>query len=203
MEVKFAERALQSLRMRGYSSEETEQYIERITQIVSDPTELKSLKTWRPNPTFRELFLDGMQIFLFVNLSENKVDVPAIPPLHPLDMYLQIHQLKDLEPGWLEGDGEVPDPAALDWWGMLWEDYFEDVPNGYLFPCEDGSIIVEWKIPQKAMNLQINLTQKKGRLFILEKTTWDAQNHYFDMNNSSEVEQLAKIIRNVAGTNDE
>lgn len=203
MEVKFAEQALLSLQMRGYSSEETGQYKERISQIVSDPIELESLKTWRPNPTFRELFLDGMQFFLFVNLSDNEVDVPAIPPLHPLDMLLQIHELKDLEPGWLEGDGEVPDPAALDWWGILWEDYFGGIPNGYLFPCEEGDIIVEWKIPQRAMNLQIDLTKKRGRLFTMDKKTWEAENDYFDMDIPSEIKQLVQKIRNIAGIDDE
>ena len=127
----------------------------------------------------------------------------SIEILNPLDMSLQLLHLKELKPGWLEGDGEVPDPSDLDWLGILWEDYFQALTDPYLYPMADGNVIIEWKIPDIALNLEVDLPNKQAILFHFDKKTDFDETFEYDLRDENRIRQLVAEVKKYAGEKDE
>lgn len=64
---------------------------------------------------------------------------PTIPPTVRFD------EIKLLKSGWLDGEGEALDPAALDELSRLFTAYYpSELPQPFVFPTLTGGVSLEW-----------------------------------------------------------
>jgi hypothetical protein len=75
-----------------------------------------------------------------------------------LDIPSRLAELKNLEDGWLDGHGQAPVEAKLDWLSEFMENtYPEDLDLPYLYPTESGGIRAEWDSKGYDQSLDIDL----------------------------------------------
>ena len=81
----------------------------------------------------------------------------------PLDVGVRIDELKQLNNGWLDGQGVALSPSGLDWLaGTLNARFPDDLTLPYLFPTPEGRVLAEWALPPWALSLEIDLEAKTG-----------------------------------------
>jgi hypothetical protein len=76
----------------------------------------------------------------------------------------RIDELRQLEDGWLDGEGEAPDDLCLD---ILESDLREHkLPCPYIYPTVDGNVTLEWERPNgRSLVLEIDFDLGEGELF--------------------------------------
>ena len=76
----------------------------------------------------------------------------------------RIEELRKLEAGWLDGTGEVPDSAGLDWLhehlDTLMLDY--GVPFPRLYPTTEGNIQAEWEGAEWEIEVEYDLISRQA-----------------------------------------
>ena len=88
---------------------------------------------------------------------------PQAAPLDPLDIGVQLDDLRKLEDGWLENDGKAPCEKGLDWLEEAFRlHYTGKAPPPYIYPTPEGGISAEWDIKPFGISLEINLATKHG-----------------------------------------
>ena len=81
----------------------------------------------------------------------------------PLDISLQLADIRTLEDGWLDGDGSAPSQSGVDWIESRLNRYLPaDFPRPYLYPTAYGGIQVEWSIKSNDVSLEIDLDSHLG-----------------------------------------
>jgi hypothetical protein len=84
--------------------------------------------------------------------------IEHISPLDPLDVETRLEELAALPPGWLDGNGEPLDAAALSALGRDFDAHFDpELPLPYLYPTAEGGIQAEWTLGDWEVSLDIDL----------------------------------------------
>lgn len=83
------------------------------------------------------------------------------------DMDQAFQDLRGLRTGWLDGEGEAPDPEGLTWLeGWLRNQVAQGLPTPYLYPTPEGGVSAEWDDKQGFRgDLYINLQEHTGDWF--------------------------------------
>lgn len=71
----------------------------------------------------------------------------------------RLDEMKDLEDGWLWGDGLAIPPEGLDWLAELFAD-FEPKPR--LYPTAYAGVQAEWTVGEYEVSLEVDLKEKSG-----------------------------------------
>ena len=102
--------------------------------------------------------------------------------LDALDVPARLAEFRDLDDGWLEGDGIAPDPAGLDWLSAACVCHFPDtLPLPRTYPTAEGEIRMEWARASNICILEINLADHSGNWL------------WFDQNSDAEQERLLNL----------
>lgn len=81
----------------------------------------------------------------------------------PLDISLQLDDIRTLEDRWLDGDGSAPSQSGVDWIESRLNRYLPaDFPRPYLYPTASGGIQVEWSIKSNEVSLEVDLDSRLG-----------------------------------------
>ena len=84
--------------------------------------------------------------------------VETINLVDPLDVPKRLDEIRDLNDGWLEGDGYAPSQSGLDWLAEIFTNFYpNDVPLPYTYPTFEGGIQMEWSLGRNAVALEIDL----------------------------------------------
>ena len=85
-------------------------------------------------------------------------------PLDPLDIGVQLDDLRGLEDGWLFGnDGKALCGKGLDWLEEAFRlHYTGKAPPPYLYPTAEGGVSAEWRIKPFYISLEIDLATKEA-----------------------------------------
>ena len=84
--------------------------------------------------------------------------IEEITALDPLDVPSRLHELKDMQDGWLEGEGRALSSEGLNWLATQFEQYYPaDLPLPYLYPTPEGGVRAEWSEGADAVVLQTDL----------------------------------------------
>ena len=103
--------------------------------------------------------------------------------LDPLDVGVQLDDLRRLESGWLNGKGEPPSAEGLDWLTQWFEDHYpSSLPLPYLYPTPEGEIQAEWSLGTTEVTLVIHLRDKQA--------WW----HALDLDTDADSEQPLNLI---------
>ena len=89
--------------------------------------------------------------------------VERVTVLHPLDFHACLDEFRNMQDGWLEGDGKAPPHSGLDWLSEAFRrGYPDDIPLPYTYPTFEGGVQCEWAIGQFYIEIEIDLDARKG-----------------------------------------
>lgn len=94
--------------------------------------------------------------------------VERLTVLDALDVPSRLDEFREMEDGWLDGEGKAPDPAGLDWLAESFLVYYPDrsrLPRCY--PTVEGGVQMEWENQHDDASLAIDLAAKTGRWHVL------------------------------------
>ena len=102
----------------------------------------------------------------------NLVSIDNITVLDPLDVPWRLAELRDLNEGWLDGEGNAPSHAFLDWLeGQFERLYPDDLPLPYIYPELSGGVHIEWSIGNIEVGLAISSSDRTGKWHSLDFQT--------------------------------
>lgn len=116
----------------------------------------------------------------------------------------RLKELRNLKDGWLEGKGIAPNHNELDWLAREFEhNYSDELPLPYVYPTEEGGIVLEWMIIPNDVSLEIDLRKHHGEWHCFnmnmdmdgEETDTDT----FDLNRAKDWGRLVDKIRELRG----
>lgn len=123
---------------------------------------------------------------------------PALKP-QPL-VNVRIDELKQLEHGWLNGQGFAPPHAGLDWFGEAFNCYFpEDLPRPYLYPTPEGGVRVEWSAKPHELSLDIDLKARTGFWHVLNLADDTEHSRVVNLNDKQDWGWLGAEVRKLVG----
>ena len=98
--------------------------------------------------------------------------VERVTLLHPLDFHACLDEFRNMQDGWLEGDGKAPPHSGLDWLSEAFRrGYPDDIPLPYTVPTFDGGVHCEWAIGQFRFEIEIDLDARKAEWLWYDKKT--------------------------------
>lgn len=101
--------------------------------------------------------------------------IEDIVALDPLDVSARLDEFRTMQDGWMDGTGNAPESAGLDWLSDSFERLFsDDLPLPHLFPTPDGGIEAEWSLGERAVIFEIDLNSHRGHWLSFDKQSDNA-----------------------------
>lgn len=120
--------------------------------------------------------------------------------LDPLDVQARLEELRRLEPGWLDGEGEAFDPEGITWLEASMRDhYVTGTPMPHIFPSPDGEVVFQWKIGHTSATLEIDLREKSGYWHALDLSTRKDSDADLELDGAAGWRCLAERLAALAG----
>ena len=118
-------------------------------------------------------------------------------PLDPLDIGVQLDDLRGLEDGWLYGnDGKAPCEQGLDWLEEAFRlHYTGKAPPPYLYPTSEGGVSAEWHIKPFYISLDIDLATKQGEWHSMDMETHISDTEDINLTDEQGWQWLVSTIR--------
>ncbi len=118
--------------------------------------------------------------------------------LDPLDIGVQIDDLRLLNDGWLDGDGRAPSPEGLSWLLDVFEKFYPDgAPLPYLYPTVAGGVQAEWPLGSREAELEVDLVTHSALWHVLDLHSNESQERTLNCDSDSDwmwlVGQLGKV----------
>ena len=120
------------------------------------------------------------------NRPDQVETVEDVTLLDRLDIGAQLDDLRELKPGWMNGEGVVPNHEGLDWL----EDQFRQHFRGsdllpHLYPTLTGGVQAEWTIGTREVSLEVNLQTRQAEWYWLDVSSNDEEDRMLDLNSRS------------------
>ncbi|NTU49721.1 MAG: hypothetical protein HGA87_02295 [Desulfobulbaceae bacterium] len=127
--------------------------------------------------------------------------IEHISLLDPLDISERLDELKNLNDGWLDGEGTAPNPEVLNWLSNSFTRYYSaELPLPYIYPTAEGGIQVEWSLPPNDVSLEIDLTTHQGEWHCLNLNTNEEETDTFNLNEGSDWARLIDVIQHIGSS---
>ena len=125
--------------------------------------------------------------------------VERVTVLHPLDFHACLDEFRNMQDGWLEGDGKAPPHSGLDWLSEAFRrGYPDDIPLPYTVPTFEGGVQCEWAIGQFRFEIEIDLDSRKAEWLWYDKKTnifEDYEDKILNLDDPGEWAWMANRIR--------
>ena len=93
-------------------------------------------------------------------------------------MEKRLDDIYKLRPGWLDGQGLVPNEIDLNWLeNLLGLFYPKDLVTPYFYPTPEGGLLIEWPIGDEDISLEVDFKTQTG--------SW----HQLNLKNDAEIYQ--------------
>ena len=127
--------------------------------------------------------------------------VEQVTLLDPLDVAARLDEFRDMQDGWLEGEGLAPRSLGMDWLAAIFNRYFpDDAPLPCTYPTVDGGIRMEWSQGDNAFVLEIDLDTHKGEWLWFSRSSENCLERILDLDASGDWDWFAsEIINKSAG----
>ena len=128
------------------------------------------------------------------------VSVDAVTLIDPLDIGIQLADLRTLQPGWFNGDGPAFSPAELDRLVELFDaNYPADLPLPHLGPTPDGQVRAEWLFKPSDASLEIDPHTLDAYWHALDLDTGADDDAGLHLADAADWARLATFIRALPG----
>lgn len=127
-------------------------------------------------------------------------EVEHIELLHPLDVPAQLDELRNLADGWLDGRGNAPAPAGLDWLARASDEHFpEQTPLPHIYPTPEGGVQLEWSLDPWEAALEVDLTRRQAEWHALDLSTDEDEERSLDLTTTDDWQWLTQRLGQMAG----
>ena len=152
---------------------------------------------------FREntkILVQGIGRYDRQNRLSSLESVEQVTLLDPLDVPARLDELRAMEGGWLEGTGEVPRIAELDWLSARFDSHFpDDLPLPNIYPTPEGGIEAEWSLGANSIIFGLDLNTHQGDWLRFDKGSDEEDSQSLNLDDSRAWEWLTNEIRRIAG----
>lgn len=126
--------------------------------------------------------------------------VEHVSLLDPLDVPARLDELRLLKDGWLEGSGNAPTSAGIDWLSDKFAQlYPEDLPLPFVYPTPEGGVRLEWSLGSRDVTLDIDLGTHVAGLHALNLSSDEELEDRFNLDEPAEWTRLIEQIQRIAG----
>lgn len=126
----------------------------------------------------------------------NLVSIDNVTVLDPLDVQWRLDELRNLDDGWLDGEGSPPGHGFLDWLAECFENsYSDELPLPYLYPAVSGGIQAEWSLGAHEVSLVIESSEHPAEWHSLDTETGVDNEHQLDLSHVDSWEWIVGEIR--------
>lgn len=120
--------------------------------------------------------------------------------LDPLDIPARLDELRLLQPGWLEGQGQPPSQEGLDWLSLTFsQQYPDDLLLPFLYPTAEGGIQAEWSLAGTEVTFEIDLASHVGQWHALNMDAAVEETRELNLGDANDWRWLTEQIRQMAG----
>lgn len=125
--------------------------------------------------------------------------VDQISRLDPTDVRGRLDELRQLEDGWLDGDGKAPGSDELEWLAAGFDRYYpDDLPIPYLYPTSEGGVQAEWSLSDNEISIEVNLVTHQADWHRLDQETHVDYVRELDLDNENDWTWIASEVRLMA-----
>jgi hypothetical protein len=111
-----------------------------------------------------------------------------------------LDELRLLQPGWLEGQGQPPSQEGLDWLSLTFsQQYPDDLPLPFLYPTAEGGIQAEWSLAGTEVTFEIDLVSHVGQWHALNMDAAVEETRELNLGDANDWRWLTEQIRQMAG----
>lgn len=123
-------------------------------------------------------------------------NVSEVSLLDPLDVAFRLDEFRNLQDGWLEGEGIAPSETGLDWLSQVFYGNYpiaDEFP--YSYPTPEGGVQFEWSAGAWEFVLEVDLIAKRGEWRRLNLATQDFSSSELDLSDPDSWLELSSEIR--------
>jgi hypothetical protein len=180
---------------------------ERIVPAILNPeiegsvlSALKDYKTARLKVSGIALLARDDRVIEFREVTEVE---EADQPENVVSIRERIDQLRALEPGWMDGEGEKLSSDALDWLQLKISTLVlhHQIPAPHLYPSPDGHIEAEWSEGAWEVRADFDLLEKRVTSEAVDVTTMKARS--MDSVDGDNLAEIAAFLSQFIGDRDD
>lgn len=155
-----------------------------------------------PIPTISTSFMAGSLVLSNSDMQKmltlyRKISLRKHITTHDrLDVPAQLDKLRDMQPGWLDGEGSAPSHSGLDWLSDVFSRHY---PNNatlpYVYPTPEGGVDMEWSIGKLEISLGIDLANHSGEWDCYNTNTDHSDEKTLDLDDSADWKWVADQTR--------
>lgn len=117
-------------------------------------------------------------------------------PKQLLDIPTRLDELRCLKHGWLEGSGQAPSHAGLDWVSRVFSQHYpDDLPLPYLYPTAIGGVQAEWSLKPHEIALDMDLAGHSFRWHAVNMDTGTDESRSLNLDGRKDWDWLIGQIR--------
>ena len=149
-----------------------------------------------PNVSGRESsVVEGLDDLDVVVLAVRS-DLADVARAHTSLIRTRLSSLRNLEDGWLEGDGVAPSPGDVDWLIDQFEGLYNvALPMPYTYPTPEGGVQCEWRFDPQDITLEVDLESRTAAWHRLDLLTEDEDTRSLNLNARDDWRWLCGAIR--------
>lgn len=126
--------------------------------------------------------------------------VKNVEPLDILDVRSRLDEFRNMQDGWLDGNGIPPDHAGLDWLSDAFETYYpDDLQLPRACPMVDGNINLEWSSKTQEVEIEVDLKNHLGEWYTLNKDTKVDSERQLKLDEPNDWSWACEKIREIMG----
>ena len=130
-------------------------------------------------------YQDGARVLIEGNGKHNRQNhltelesVERVSILHPLDVPARLDEFRDMQDGWLDGEGIAPPQSGIDWLADAFaRNYKADALLPFTYAMPSGGVQFEWSLGSLEVSLEVDLSTRQA--------VW----HWLDMDTSRDYER--------------
>ena len=120
--------------------------------------------------------------------------------LDPLDIHARVDELRQLQTGWLDGDGQPLASAGLNWFVDSFDSNFPDeLPLPYLYPTPEGGVQAEWSHEAVEVSLNIDLISHQAVWHLLDMSIDREDSRVLDLSNTESWKWIVAEVQQLGG----
>ena len=126
--------------------------------------------------------------------------VEHVAQLDTLDVDAQLDDFRNLQDGWLNGEGTAPNHAELDWLSEVFGRHYPDnLPLPHAYPTADGGVSLEWSLGAREVDILVNISARKGKWYAYNTTTGRGEDERcLNLDKSDDWQWVATRLRHLA-----
>ena len=119
--------------------------------------------------------------------------------MNTLNLGAQLNDLRELQNGWLDGDGKEPSSDGLEWLRDAFECNCSDgLPLPHLYPTENGGVQAEWSLGPNEITFDVNLESHLGEWHLLNMVSGHVSERTLNCDDEGDWKWLVDRIREMA-----